>query len=127
MTTASYIGKVNSPANADPIGKNGTSKIPIITAVAATTPKFFVVKLANAESITIKVPKQITLNVIRYFLYLSSITPNTIELITPNSTNSPPKILTYPELKPIASKKGSKTTPKAMNIPSSAMNETKSS
>ena len=94
ITTASCIGKVNSPANAEPTGKNGTRKIPIITAVVATTIKFLVVKLAKAESITIKVPKQITLKVIRNFLYLSNITPNTIELITPNSTNKPPRILT---------------------------------
>ena len=118
MITASYIGKVISPAKAVHTGKKGTKIMPNITDIINTNsllPVYIIMK--KLASIT-KLPKQITLVISEYLRYLSSKTPKSKELKTPDIMNTPPKMLTSVDVKPSASKKGSITTPSAIKIES---------
>lgn len=75
ITTASYIGNVNSPANAQPTGNIGTIKIPIKIALAPTTYMLLVLNVPYPTARRAIEPKQITLKINKYFLYLSSKNP----------------------------------------------------
>jgi hypothetical protein len=94
-----------------PTGNIGTINTPESNVLTPITQMLKVENVPKQIAKTNSDPKEITLNVSRYFLYLSSKNPKTKELRTPVKTNIPPKRLTALDGNFNPSKKGSKTTP----------------